>query len=1590
MTLILFLFSRRRSVAISSSPGGIGLWIAIFLISILFQFSGALFAQQGGLDAAEPIGPYLDGVLPDESNGAGDWELVSAFPNLAFNNPVGLIPVPGGNQLLVIEKPGRLAVFENNPSTIALTELLDISPQVEGASDSGMLGVAFHPEFGQAGSPNRDYLYVYYRFTPDKSVGIHMAYCRLSRFTWPEGTTSIDPASEFVLINQYDRHNWHNGGGIFFGSDGFLYLSIGDEGGSLDQFGSGQIRNVGLLSGVLRIDVDMDTTRSHPIRRQPLNPTPPPPGWPDSSSQGYYIPNDNPWLSPGGSELEEFYAIGLRSPHRMTYDAASGQIFLGDVGQGSMEEINLIVKGGNYQWPYLEGTNPGFAPKPNPLTGTDEPPLYPYGRADGGCVIGGYVYRGSRHPDLVGKYMFGDYNNGVIRILTQSPGGPPLVEDLVSLPPQNGSTNHRLSSFGVDAAGEIYAIVLNRNGGDGEILRFDRGLGGGTEPPALLSQTGAFVDLANLTPRPGVMPYDLVQPLWSDGAEKKRWISIPNDGTPDSPEEQIGFSENGPWTFPAGTVLIKHFEIGSRRLETRFLVRSSSGSFHGYTYKWRPDNSEADLLPGPPLEETIGIGGGQNVTWHFPGRTECIVCHTPSSGMVLGPKTRHLNRDFFYPATGRTANQLLTLDRLGFFSPPLDESAIPGFLTAANIADPGATLEHRTRSYIDINCSQCHLPGGPTQAQFDARLTTPLMSQNLVNAMPINNLGNPDAKIVKPGDVPNSILHSRMNSLDGCCAMPPLAKNVIDAAAVQVVAEWIGSLETESSPGLLYEYYNREFVDVPDFSAFTPDKTGVVTHLDLTPRAREDAYAFRFHGFINLPASGDYTFHLNSDDGSELHIGGVLAIDNGGLHGPETISATLNLAAGAHAFEVGFIEFYGEAVLELEIEGPGLPRQPVPASFFTQTGGDGTPPPNRPPVLGPVAPQIAETGESISLTLTASDADGDTLTFSASGLPSGLSLDPATGIVSGIPTTAGVSTVIYSVADGNGGSDSGSFSWTISDPNTGGPAPGLIYEYYNREFEEIPDFSTLTPDKTGVVANLDLSPRTRDDAYVFRFLGNLNITTPGNYTFYLTSDDGSTFRVDGALAIDNDGLHGPETVASTLNLSAGSHPIEVAFLEYYGEAVLMLEIAGPGLSRQLVSNSMLTQPGGGGGPINQPPSFPNLSDFSSLTGDSVSITATATDPDGDVLTYSATGLPPGAALNSTTGIISGTVTSPGIFNVALVVADGEGGTDSENFTWTVTEPNPDGSLPGLRYDYYEGEYEQLPNFSSLTPVKSGVVNGFDLSPRLSEDTYVFRYYGEINLPAAGDYTFYLASDDGSKLWIDGALIVDNDGLHGLFEKSATVNLTAGSHQIEVAFFEWYGGAELNVEIAGPGLSRQGIPGSLLTHAPPPGGSGSGNSGSGYDLASDDSASASNRLQPDNWIGLRLGRQVGNNVYNSNGASQKVRLVFKNSRSRKLFVTAQNDRLVPDLLKVKATRERRVFKITWFQRNGAGRGNVTAQVTSGSGLQLPEMSAADRIQFSAKVTPRPRRRGTRRIYINSSSGFPGIGIDRVLGIMKIRK
>jgi uncharacterized repeat protein (TIGR03806 family) len=324
----------------------------------------------------------------------------------------------------------------------------------------------------------------------------------------------------------------------------------------------------------------------------------------------------------------------------------------------------------------------------------------------------------------------------------------------------------------------------------------------GTLPP-LLSGTGAFADTASRTPAAGLIPYGLNLPMWSDGAIKSCYLAVPSNGGLITPDEQMRLHLTNSWTFPAGTVFIKNFDltvdernpaVPRRRLETQILVRDVNGAVYGVTYKWREDNREADLLTAGLNEDILitNATGIRTQTWYYASPADCLTCHTPAANYVLGVNTRQLNGDYTYPATGVTDNQIRTLNRLGLFSPAINEANISSYPKLAALKETGASLEERVRSYLDANCAQCHRPGGA--ANFDARYDTPLASQHLTNFPAGVSLGYTNAEIVMPGDIWRSVLHDRLATNAPIIRMPPLARNLIDTNAVQVIRDWINSL----------------------------------------------------------------------------------------------------------------------------------------------------------------------------------------------------------------------------------------------------------------------------------------------------------------------------------------------------------------------------------------------------------------------------------------------------------------------------------------------------------------------------------------------------------------------------------------------------------------------------------------------------------------------------------------------------------------------------------------------------------------------------------------------------------------------------
>ncbi len=334
----------------------------------------------------------------------------AAFPNLTFNQPDGLFHDPAdASRLYAMEQAGTIKAFNINKNTNTTTNFLDITDRVLYGGEQGLLGLAFHPNFSQ-----NHYFYVdYVADNPRRTV--------IARFTAIGDVADLNSQQTVLEINQ--PYSNHKGGQLAFGPDGYLYIGVGDGGSEGDPDGNGQNRAT-LLGKILRVNIDAA-----------------------SAGRNYGIPNDNPFVGNTAGYREEIYAYGLRNPWRFSFDSTTGKLWVGDVGQDRLEEIDVVNKGQNYGWNIMEGTLCY-----NPASGCNQTglvlPVWNYSHSLGNAIIGGYVYHGSAMPNLQGAYIYGDYGSGRIWALTTD--GSTVNNS------QLANTGFNIASFGVDAQNELY------------------------------------------------------------------------------------------------------------------------------------------------------------------------------------------------------------------------------------------------------------------------------------------------------------------------------------------------------------------------------------------------------------------------------------------------------------------------------------------------------------------------------------------------------------------------------------------------------------------------------------------------------------------------------------------------------------------------------------------------------------------------------------------------------------------------------------------------------------------------------------------------------------------------------------------------------------------------------------------------------------------------------------------------------------------------------------------------------------------------------------------------------------------------------
>lgn len=748
-------------------------------------------------------------TVPSRVVGAPDppppYRVVRAFPGLSLTNPVVMVREPGNRRLWFIDQdPGkaepRLCRTTEDPADGAFEVLHHFGKSLA-------YSIAFHPSFQEngllfVGSNDR---------VADGDKRVRITRYRVDRT--PPHHFHSDSAE--VIIEW--ESNGHDGAAIAFSPEGLMYVTSGDGTSDSDTNLKGQGLDH-LLSKVLRIDVD----RPDPGRL-------------------YSVPPDNPFVAMEGARPET-WAYGFRNPWRMSVDPGTGHLWVGNNGQDLWEQVYLVERGANYGWSVYEGSHIFYANRelgPTPVS----KPLLEHPHSEARSMTGGLVYYGSRFPELRGAYIYGDHSTGKI-------WGARVEGGKVVWHKELADTSLAIVAFEVDAEGNLLVLDYRDEGKGGFYsLEVNDAPDSSDHFPRRLSRTGLFASVSGHRLTPGMIPYSVNAPLWSDGAFKERSLYLP----PASGQEEggskagAGMTSNAGWGFPDRTVLVKSFgydsqngSAGGRRwVETRLLTRQQ-GEWVGYSYAWNREQTEAHLVGSEGRDASVEIGladgGKRRLDWRFPSRSECMVCHSRAANFVLGLSTLQMNKEHDYG--GVTANQLEALHYLGVLEPAwsdedkqslrkqLQESGVNRYrldsrveeITAAGSDraalpselpfhwstafprlvdpyDPREALEARARSYLHSNCAQCHVQAGGGNSQISLEFSKSLQDMKMLDLEPLHHRFDiPDARLVAPGDPARSVLLHRM-ATRGRGKMPQLATSLVDHQAVELIREWIRRME---------------------------------------------------------------------------------------------------------------------------------------------------------------------------------------------------------------------------------------------------------------------------------------------------------------------------------------------------------------------------------------------------------------------------------------------------------------------------------------------------------------------------------------------------------------------------------------------------------------------------------------------------------------------------------------------------------------------------------------------------------------------------------------------------------------------------
>lgn len=714
------------------------------------------------------------------------------YSKLRFNMTTMIDRIPGTDRLIVGEFAGKIFLMPEDRDADKAELFLDVNDLVAQMNrDSkapveldSLYATAFDPDFAK----NR-FVYVFYIVrSKDRSVGQIPDGTRIVRLKVSDANPpKADPSSEEVIITWLQ--GGHNGGSIRFGLDGCLYISTGDGGFAFPPDGrkSGQDLST-LLSKVLRIDV----------RKK-------------EKDRNYVIPPDNPFVTLDGARGET-WCYGLRNPWKMSFDRQTGDLWVGDVGWELWELVYRVNKGDNFGWSIVEGKQPVHVEGqlgPTPII----PATMEIPHTDGASITGGFVYRGKKFPELVGHYVFGDWETRRVWA-AKITGDGKLEEKFEIIDPVV-----RIVDFGEDADGELYLLDHD----DGSIYTLAKNVVSADAPkfPRKLSESGLFQATAKHQLAAGVLPFEINAEQWSDGAAAQRFIAVP--GTEPIrlrpkpkivPNSQFSRAVDYPLNSVACKTLSVEMTAGDpnsrRRIETQ-LLHFDGREWQGYTYEWNDDQTDATLVERSGKNRTLQIqdakspGGKKTLTWRFSARAECIRCHNPWSEYTLAFNLGQLNRDFNFGKT--TDNQLRTYKHIGLMEDITDEADPndpPGWKEPTKTIgelprltppfDETADINARARSYLHANCAHCHRYNGGGSSYIYLMHELSLKDTKALGTRPTQGtFGIHEAQILTPSDPYRSVLYFRLSKI-GPGHMPHLGAKIVDERGVKLIHDWIRQL----------------------------------------------------------------------------------------------------------------------------------------------------------------------------------------------------------------------------------------------------------------------------------------------------------------------------------------------------------------------------------------------------------------------------------------------------------------------------------------------------------------------------------------------------------------------------------------------------------------------------------------------------------------------------------------------------------------------------------------------------------------------------------------------------------------------------